>query len=353
MGVSRGENALADAAPASQSWGEKYGARTLSFIRNWIINYFINFSIGAVFAYRFDTSKWGENTQSWLNKVSGLEKLGLTVKTASKQFKEARKVGDTALAKEIGGALRRRWVLNLATRNQFLLMGGHVLLPFLKVMKDHEKELTLWTQHKVDQWQKFTGHEDEANRRSLAEYDHIQTLLEAGRKGEMKEADLSKDDRVLLAKHNINTNFHFEEHKESWSRILKARLIGMTFSTAASGGLGWLSGQKFVPWLQYKRLLETPFGRWTADNIITKTPGLRSFFGKKPELIGEYFIADALLTTVSAGVYRAVEAADEKQDKERAAAKKETASNAHHSIRHAQHQGQVVDRSAREMLNNT
>ena len=353
MGISRGEDALAGAAPAQQSWGEKYGAKTLDFTRNWIINYFINFTIGAVFAYKFDTSKTGAKAQNWLNKVSGLTKLGLNPKTASEQFEEAKKLGNTKLAKEIGGALRRRWAYNLATRNQFLLMGGHVLLPFLKIMKDHEKELTLWTQHKVDQWQEFTGNGNDASKRSLAEYKHIQTLLDAGRHGDMKEADLSKDDQSLLEKHHINTNFHFEEHKESWLRVLKARLIGMTFSTAASGGLGWLSGQKFIPALQYKRVLETPFGKWAADNIITKVPGLRTFFAQQPELIGEYFIADAILTTVSAGVYRAVEAADEKKDAEQRAQKKEKKAEAaaQPKVSQVQRDGAIA---ARDMaLNNT
>mgnify|MGYP003387318708 FL=1 len=105
--------------------------------------------------------------------------------------------------------------------------------------------------------------------------------------------------------------------------------------------------------MQYKRLRETPFGKWAADNIITKVPGLRTFFAKQPELIGEYFIADAILTTVSAGVYRAVEAADEKKDAEQRAQKKEKKAEAaaQPKVSQVQRDGAVA---AREMsLNNT
>lgn len=276
-------------APLKKSWGEKYGTGMFGFLRDWVINYFINFTIGATVAYKWDTSRPGKGLMTWIEKTS--EKSTMVSPSVAK------------------------YVLRLVTRNQFLLMGGHALLPFLKVMKDNQQQLTFGIGHTLDQLQGALGQGDEASTRALAEYDRAKQLLESKKTG--GAVQLTDDDKAMLARHQINEQLQFNETKQSWWSVIIARLIGMTCSTAASGGLGWLSGQNHVGFLKYKPRYEEPFGRWTADKIVTKTPVLRSFFKEQPTLIGEYFLADAILTSVSAGVYNNVENAILKKDAEK------------------------------------
>ena len=295
------EGGLQAHAPTAQSWGERYGLSTLLFTRNWVINYFINFTIGAVGAYKFETSQLGKRTDVWLDRQAA--KLSFLKPSTAK------------------------FVIAFPTRNQFLLLGGHALLPVLKVMKDNQQRLTLWTSHKLDQLQESLGYGNEASKRSLAEYSHITELMQAG-----NPAALTERDKTMLAKHNITNDLKFDEYTQSWWTVIKARLIAMTCSTAASMGLGWISGQKSLPkFLQFRPEVERPFGQWVAKNFITKTPGLRSFFKNRPELIGEYFLDDAILTVVSAGVYNLVEAADEKLHHE-AKAKRHAAAHPTHTV---------------------
>lgn len=294
-------DAIAANAPAPKSWGEKYGRWSFEFTRDWGINYFINFVIGAVFAYRFDTSKYGARMQHWLDRASGMDKI-----------LEAEKRGETIVQKGIWSPSTKRYVLNIITRNQFLLLGGHILLPVMKVMRQHENQIVFWSQHKLDELQEFTGNGNEASKRNLKDYETIQDLRGIAKHGgDLKLTDAEKQ---VMARHYLDDKVQYQEKHESWGRVLKARIIGMTCSTAAAAGLGWLSGQKYVPALQYKRVLEAPFGRWAAKNVIGKVPFLRTFFAKDPKLIGEYFIADALLTIVSAGVYRMVEKHEENKE---------------------------------------
>ncbi len=68
----------ADAAlsPDGQSWGERYGLSTLLFTRNVVINYVINFMIGAVSAYTFETSGFGQRVNEKIKNLAATKAHG-------------------------------------------------------------------------------------------------------------------------------------------------------------------------------------------------------------------------------------------------------------------------------------
>lgn len=276
-------------ASDQKSWGEKYGTGIFDFTRDFVINYVINFIIGAVSAYKYETSNFGREFNAKIARVSAKSTI-IPPKAAE-------------------------YALRLMSRNQLLLVGGHILLPVLKVMKDHQQKLTFEIGHTLDQLQEVTGNGNRDSKRALSEYERTKQLLES--KKNDGALQLSSDDKTMLARKHINDKLEFKETKQSWWNIIKARLIGMTCSTAASGVLGVLSDQSRFPLLQYEPRYEIPFGKWAAKNVVTKTPILRTYFGAEPERFGRYFLADAILTIFSAGTYKIVETFDEKTEREK------------------------------------
>jgi hypothetical protein len=206
--------ALAEGKPM-QSWGDRHKHGAYHFVRDWVVNYFINFIGAASITYAFDTSKKGERFNSWIDeKAVQAGKLGPKV-----HLQEERARG---LAK---------WGIKYFTKTQMLLMGGHILLPALKWMRDHERRLEFRLGHLLDLAQEFFGKGNAASKRNIEEYHRVSELVAIG-KYNRKQRDpiavtLSDQDRAMLAKNLVNEDLCFEERPTTWLKVVKARLWGM------------------------------------------------------------------------------------------------------------------------------
>jgi len=295
-----------------KSWGEKYKVQTYSFIRNWLVNYFINFMAAATLTFAFDTSKLGDMFRDTSHKIS-------------------EKTGNPPLT---------RFIINFMTRTQLLLCGGHVLVPLLKWMKDNEKRLQFRTGHALDVLQESLGRGNAASKRNLMEYSHVSTLVRIGDYNSKEinspiVPELSEVDKAMLAKNDINEELQFRDKKQPWKDVIKARLTGVLFTTLLSIGLA-LSSSKSVPKaLQFRETYETPWGKWLGDNVFSKIPGAKFFERPAPaaqrtgmtghQLIGEYFIDDAFYTAASKFGFDSMEHKNDKRAAEAEARREEAA----------------------------
>jgi hypothetical protein len=239
-----------------KSWGDKYKRGTLHFIRDILFNYIINFGTSALFTYAV------VETNNPLNRKFN-------------QFIDAAK-------SNVG-----KQVVEFFTRTQLLLCGGHIILPFMKYMHDNKNGLEFGIGHKLDRLQEMVGRGNAASKRNLAEYKYINDLMKS------KPRELSDDDKALLAKHCIGDNLQFDEHRESWKHLIKARATGVAMTTTL-GILFGLTG-KFPEKYQMKTIQEKA-GQFLSNKGLNKIP--RKIIAR-PEELGKYVFLELIYTAAS------------------------------------------------------
>ncbi len=279
--------ALNAAQPREQSWGEKYAGRMYAIVRNVILNYLINFSLSAALTYAFDTSKYG-------------------ILLADKIESRAKIWSNPARAFRIPQG-PSKWTMSFLTKSQVLLCGGHFLQPLVKWMSDHRNRLEFRFGHALDLAQECFGQGTQVTKRNIEDYHRVSSLISIGdhnrkqRDAAAPSRALSDEDKQLLAKHHIGEDLQFVEHRRSWGQVLKARLMSIFASAAVSIVMGLLSAQP-IRALNF-RLGEKWIGEKLGANVVSRLPIIRSLFSKRPALIGEYFIDDAILTAAATGAY--------------------------------------------------
>lgn len=264
------------ATPAQQpdannekSWGDKYKHWVLRKGRNFGINFVVNFIISALGTYIVLESPLNKILQKGVDGVAkGAVALGAP--------------------KKLGGFLGEFMV-----RTQLLLCGGHVLLPPLKSIHDHQKHLEFEIGHKLDILQQSLGRGDAASKRNISEYKYINDLLKA------KPKELSEADKAMLARQSIGDDFRFKENPESWKHVLKARGLGVTFTTTLSAlfALGSHFGEeKKMPWMDVKHTYLKKYGEKYGEKWLGR---LEKVGIKKPGLLGELIVLELIYTAAS------------------------------------------------------
>jgi len=270
-----------------QSWGEKFKAKTYHFIRDVLINYIVNFMAAASFTYAFDV-KFGERYAKWVNEKTSASK-------------------NPALLK---------FVIQFMTKTQLLLCGGHVLQPLLKWMKDNRKRLEFRIGHGLDLLQEMLGRGNTESKRSIEEYHRVSELVDIGdhnrKYRDAVPVQLNEADKGLLAKHKVDEELQFTDRKQSWVRVITARLTGVLCTTMLSIGLALTNSESNPPKVyDFRNKYEKPWGEWLGNKVIPRIPLMNWLFNNKQpmpisragttghQLIGEYFIDDAIYTAAS------------------------------------------------------
>ena len=160
-----------------------------------------------------------------------------------------------------------------------------MLLPPMKFAHDNRNRIEFDMGHRLDQLQDMLGQGNEATKRNLAEYKYISDLLKA------KPADLSDKDKTLLAKHSISDNFQFNEHRESWKHVLKARATGVSMTTT----LGLLFGatENFKSEKLHMSVIQEKAGELIGSKVLKKV--LPASWISKPEALGKYVFLELIL----------------------------------------------------------
>ena len=99
-----------------KSWGDKYKEKSVSFLRNVLLNYVVNFGLSAAFTYKVMKSDWGN--KHFGKNVAG----GNTVERFAKNVH-----AKTAIAPGL-----TEFVTKYFTITQLLMFGGHAILPLMK-----------------------------------------------------------------------------------------------------------------------------------------------------------------------------------------------------------------------------
>jgi len=271
-------------ASGEKSWGDKYKHKLHHFVRDILVNYIVNFSISALFTYAIVESG---RYQNWFKPKleKGISRLSET----------------THIPKEFAGV-----VAEFFTVTQLLLCGGHSLLPFMKWSHDNRKSQEFELGHALDELQMKLGRGDAATKQRLEEYKYVKNLFKAN-----NPAELTGDDKKLLAKNGIDDQLQFKENRQTWKQVLKARGLGMSATTTLSFLLAtgsFLGRKPDLKWLNVKKEYLQGWGHTLGDNIplykkITKEhinyEEGKLFPVKGYEKLGEYTILELIYTAAS------------------------------------------------------
>ena len=192
---------------------------------------------------------------------------------------------------------------NFFTRGQILLAGGHFLMPVIKWMNESRLSMEYWFSKKLDGLQQMVGLGNAKTKQNLESYDKVDALLEKGGQGETVE--LTPYMRSLLEQHSIGDDLKFEEEKESWGTMIKARLWSIASASVTNISLGLLSSRKIIKNWSYAESEERG-GNWFHEKIMSKVPGFDHVV-KDGGMWSRYVINDAILTAASAAAFHQTE----------------------------------------------
>lgn len=257
---------------SEKSWGDKYKAKTFGFTRNVIINFAINAAIAALGTYAVIKSPANKILQKG---VDGIATNAVAI----------------GLHPELG-----KFLGEFLVRTQLLLCAGHLLVPPLKAMHDNRKHLEFSIGHGIDRLQQSLGHANDATRRNLKEYRHVQMLLAT------KPDTLSAQDKQLLKKHHINENFEFDEKRETWKHVLIARVLGVASTTSLSAvfAMGsYYGGPKKLnqPWMNVKETYLKRVGAEYGEKWLGRS--LNKIGIHDSRTMGELIVLELLYTFAS------------------------------------------------------
>jgi hypothetical protein len=263
------------AAPQKQnandkSWGDKYKEKGYHFIRNFLLNYVVNFGISAAFTYKVEKSSWGRKLDSSIKQMADAGQEKLKVPSGLTEF-----------------------VAKYFTISQLLMFGGHAIVPLMKYSHDHKKGMELVIGHRLDQLQEMSGNGNAASKRRLEEYKVVTDILKA------RPKELSERDKTLLVKNGIDENLHFNERPSTWGHILKARLGGVLATTSLGVSLGVataIANKTNKDWLNFNKFAEEKAGKMIAENITKPVLGSHV---ENHGLLGKFIFIEMIYTLVS------------------------------------------------------
>jgi len=257
---------------SSQSWGDKYSGKALHFVRDIAVNYVFNFAISALGTYAVMRSKL--NTKYLEPAIEWFVEKGRNISGSAQYDGFSRGIG------------------NFFTRTQILLCGGHSLMPFMKWSHDNKNRLEFWMGDKLDRLQEALGKGNNATKRNIEEHKYVRDLMTAG-----NSANLTEQDKGLLEKYHVGNNLQFDERRQTWKQVLKARAVGTSYTTALSIVLG-LSG-KLPKWGQ-AATYEEKFGQAISEKGIK--PVLKHLPGnliEDPLMLGKNVFLELIYTFFS------------------------------------------------------